>query len=168
MHPEHPDRPDCPHHPEHYRAEIRDHQRHHRPADLGDAMDAWNQRHHDRICEYLLAHLPEGPELAAWDIAYVALHEFLAAVWFQPRDRPTTDERHLWATFDPYYFTIAYYPVLLPFSELPDDFIPRGFQHHYEGFFHFLATRGVMTSTNAQRLATTLHHALWGEAVGVA
>ena len=154
---------------EHYRRQIRAAKVRLRPLRLGAPIDRWIHRNHDRICDYLAGHLRGPRELACWDIAYAALHELLGAAWFQPRhEDPGDDEARLWATFEPAYFALVHDPALRPFSGLPNDFSPRGFQHHYEGFFHFLAREGATTEANADRLALELHRSLWGEARGVA
>lgn len=151
------------------RREIRRSKVQDRPPRSDDPTLQWIRRHHDRICDYLVQHLEGYPELIAWRVAYTALHELLGAVWFQPRPASaTSSEERIWATFDPLYFTEVHYPTLQPFSLLPDDFSPRGFQHHYEGFFRFLAARGLMTPAHAEHLVITLHRGLWGDAVGVA
>jgi len=151
------------------RHEIRNFEAHERAKRNDDPMHRWIRRHHPRICDYLAAELQGYEELSCWRIAYSALHEMLGAVFLQPRETDLgNDEKRIWATFDPGYFVFVHFPVMQCFSCLPDDFSPRGFEQHYAGFFHFLASIGMFDEAHARRLEADLHDALWGEALGVA
>ena len=158
--------------PCHYVGEILAAKHDRRPPITAGPLGEWLQRNHALLCDYLIAHLDGLPELRAWIVAYTALHELLGAVWLQPRSagepHPSAPaDPELWASFDAGTFVEVYLPVMAPFSLLPEDFSPRGFHHHYEGFFHFAAHRGLMRPHDADRLAAELRLALWGEA-GVA